>query len=94
MTNVTGAAVVDSQGEGTIVNEDAADAAPEVASTFPADGATNFPIGSNLTVTFTNRSMYPLLVHFSLFHQWSGYNRFQRWTYHLYARPGHHAGSR
>ena len=53
VTNVTGAAVVDGQGDGTIVNDDAADAAPDVASTFPANGATNFPIGSNLTVTFT-----------------------------------------
>ena len=53
VTNVTGAAVVDAQGEGTIVNDDAADAAPEVASTFPVNGATNFPIGSNLTVTFS-----------------------------------------
>ena len=53
VTNVTGAAVVDGQGEGTIVNDDAADAAPEVASTFPVNGATNFPIGANLTVTFS-----------------------------------------
>jgi hypothetical protein len=53
VTNVIGAAVVDGQGEGTIVNDDAADAAPEVASTFPADGATNFPVGANLTVTFS-----------------------------------------
>ncbi len=29
------------------------DAAPEVASTFPADGSTNFPIDANLTVTFS-----------------------------------------
>ena len=53
VTNVTGAAVVDGQGEGTIVNEDVADAAPAVASTFPVDGATDFPVGSNLTVTFS-----------------------------------------
>ncbi|MBI5962560.1 MAG: ExeM/NucH family extracellular endonuclease [Chloroflexi bacterium] len=53
VTNVTGAAVVDAQGSGTILNEDAADAAPTVASTFPSNGATNFPIGSNLTVTFS-----------------------------------------
>jgi len=53
VTNVTGATVVDGQGQGTIVNDDAADAAPAVASTFPVNGATNFPIGSNLTVTFT-----------------------------------------
>ena len=52
LTNVVGAAVVDAQGEGTIVNDDTADAAPAVASTFPAHGATDFPIGSNLTVTF------------------------------------------
>ena len=53
VTNVTGAVVVDSQGQGTILNDDAADAAPTVSSTFPANGATNFPIGSNLTVTFS-----------------------------------------
>jgi predicted extracellular nuclease len=53
VTNVTGAGVVDAQGEGTILNDDAADAAPAVASTFPANGATDFPIGSNLTVTFS-----------------------------------------
>ena len=53
VTNVTGAAVVDSQGEGTILNDDAADAAPEVASTFPVNGATDFPISANLTVTFS-----------------------------------------
>ncbi len=53
VTNVTGAGVVDAQGEGTIVNDDAADAAPAVASTFPTNGATDFPIGSNLTVTFS-----------------------------------------
>ncbi|MEP7136085.1 MAG: ExeM/NucH family extracellular endonuclease [Chloroflexota bacterium] len=53
VTNVTGAAVVDGQGEGTIVNDDVADAAPTVASTFPANGSTTFPIGSNLTVTFS-----------------------------------------
>ncbi|GAB4454291.1 MAG: hypothetical protein OHK0041_18560 [Anaerolineales bacterium] len=29
------------------------DAAPEVASTFPIDGSTNFPIDANLTVTFS-----------------------------------------
>ncbi len=52
VTNVTGAAVVDAQGTGTILNDDVADAAPEVASTFPVNGATNFPIGSNLSVTF------------------------------------------
>ena len=50
---MTGAAVVDGQGEGTIVNDDVADAAPTVASTFPVNGATDFPIGSNLTVTFS-----------------------------------------
>ncbi len=53
VTNVTGAAVVDAQGTGTILNDDVADAAPEVASTFPVNGATNFPVGSNLTVTFS-----------------------------------------
>jgi hypothetical protein len=31
----------------------AADAAPEVAGTFPVNGATDFPINSNLTVTFS-----------------------------------------
>jgi hypothetical protein len=31
----------------------AADAAPEVTGTFPANGATNFPIGANLAVTFS-----------------------------------------
>ena len=31
----------------------AEDAAPEVASTYPMDGATDFPIGANLTVTFS-----------------------------------------
>jgi len=31
----------------------APDAAPEVAGTFPANGATDFPINSNLTVTFS-----------------------------------------
>lgn len=31
----------------------APDAAPEVAGTFPVDGATNFPINSNLSVTFS-----------------------------------------
>ncbi|RJP47315.1 MAG: ExeM/NucH family extracellular endonuclease [Anaerolineaceae bacterium] len=30
-----------------------ADDAPEVASTYPAEGATDFPIGANLTVTFS-----------------------------------------
>jgi uncharacterized protein len=29
------------------------DAAPEVASTYPADGATDFPVSANLSVTFT-----------------------------------------
>jgi uncharacterized protein len=29
------------------------DAAPEVASTYPVDGATDFPINANLTVTFS-----------------------------------------
>ena len=53
VTNVTGAVLVDGQGVGTIVNDDVADAAPAVASTFPANGATNFPVGSNLTVTFS-----------------------------------------
>ena len=53
VTNVTGAALVDGQGEGTIVNDDVADAAPEVVSTFPVNGATNFPIGANLTVAFS-----------------------------------------
>ena len=53
VTNVTNAAVVDAQGVGTIVNDDAPDAAPTVASTFPVNGATNFPVGSNLTVTFS-----------------------------------------
>ena len=53
VTNVTSAAVVDGQGEGTIMNDDAADAAPAVASTFPVNGATDFPVGSNLTVTFS-----------------------------------------
>ena len=31
----------------------APDAAPELASTFPLNGATDFPIGANLTVTFS-----------------------------------------
>ncbi len=53
VTNVTGATVVDGQGQGTIVNDDIADVAPTIASTFPVNGATNFPIGSNLTVTFS-----------------------------------------
>lgn len=53
VTNVTGAVVADGQGQGTIVNDDAADAAPAVASTFPANGSTTFPTGSNLTVTFS-----------------------------------------
>lgn len=53
VTNVTGATVVDAQGAGTIVNDDVADAAPAVASTFPANGASNFPTGANLTVTFS-----------------------------------------
>ena len=53
VTNVVGATVTDAQGKGTIVNDDAADAAPEVAGTFPASGATDFPTGSNLTVTFS-----------------------------------------
>jgi len=52
VTNVSGAAVVDGQGEGAVVNDDVADAAPEVASTFPVNGATDFPIGANLSVTF------------------------------------------
>ncbi|HKH45238.1 MAG TPA: ExeM/NucH family extracellular endonuclease [Thermoanaerobaculia bacterium] len=53
VTNVTGAVVVDGQGQGTIVNDDTADAAPAVVSTFPANGSTTFPVGSNLTVTFS-----------------------------------------
>ena len=53
VTNVTGAAVVDAQGQGTILNDDVADAAPAVASTFPANGATNFPVGANLSITFS-----------------------------------------
>ncbi len=53
VANVAGAAVVDSQGVGTILNDDAPDAAPTVASTFPVNGATDFPVGSNLTVTFS-----------------------------------------
>jgi len=53
VTNVTGAAVVDARGEATIVNDDTVDAAPAVAGTFPVNGDTNFPIGSNLTVTFS-----------------------------------------
>ena len=53
VTNVTGAAVADGQGEGTIVNDDAADAAPVVASRVPVDGATGFPVGGNLSVTFS-----------------------------------------
>jgi uncharacterized protein len=53
VTNVTGAAVVDTQGVGSVLNDDAADTAPEVATTFPVNGATNFPFGSNLTVTFS-----------------------------------------
>ncbi|MBK9925000.1 MAG: ExeM/NucH family extracellular endonuclease [Anaerolineales bacterium] len=52
VSNVTGASAIDAQGVGSILNDDAADVAPEVASTFPVDGATNFPVGSNLTVTF------------------------------------------
>lgn len=35
------------------VNCSPVDAAPEVASTYPADGATDFPIGANLNVTFS-----------------------------------------
>src|SRR5690606_24020547 len=35
------------------VNCDAEDAAPEVDSTFPVDNATDFPIGENLQVNFT-----------------------------------------
>src|SRR5262245_40850175 len=46
VTNVTGAVVADGQGQGTIVNDDAADAAPAVVSTFPASGSTTFPVGS------------------------------------------------
>lgn len=53
ITNVTGATVVDGQGQGIILNDDAADAAPGVASTFPVHAATNFPTSANLTVTFT-----------------------------------------
>lgn len=53
VSNVTGATLADAQGNGAILNDDVADAAPAVASTFPANGATNFPIGANLTVTFT-----------------------------------------
>lgn len=53
VSNVTGANVVDGQGDGTIVNDDAADAAPTVASTFPANGSTTFPVGANLSVTFS-----------------------------------------
>ncbi len=53
VTNVTGATVTDGQGQGTLVNDDATDAAPTVASTFPANGSTTFPIGSNLSVTFS-----------------------------------------
>jgi len=53
VTNVTGAVVADGQGQGTIVNDDTADAAPAVVSTFPANGSTTFPTGSNLTVTFS-----------------------------------------
>jgi uncharacterized protein len=53
VTNVTGAAVVDAQGNGTILNDDVLDAAPTVASTFPVNGATNFPVGANLSVTFS-----------------------------------------
>ena len=85
VTNVIGAAVVDGQGEGTIVNDDAADAAPEVASTFPVNGATNFPIGANLTVTFSE----PVNVSaswFTLACSTSGTvsTSIQRWTNHLY----------
>ena len=34
-------------------NCDGEDAAPQISSTFPANGATDFPAGANLTVTFT-----------------------------------------
>lgn len=36
-----------------LANCGAADAAPEVAGTFPVDGATNFPLNANLSVTFS-----------------------------------------
>lgn len=35
------------------LNPCSADAAPEVSSTFPANGATNFPVNANLSVTFS-----------------------------------------
>ena len=84
VTNVIGAAVVDAQGDGTILNDDVADAAPTVASTFPVNGATNFPVGSNLTVTFSEPVNVSVLVHIGLFHKRHSCHHVQRWTNHLY----------
>ncbi len=53
VTNVTGAAAGDLQGQGTIVTDDIADAAPSVSSTSPANGASGVAVSSNLTVTFS-----------------------------------------
>ena len=53
VTNVTGATAGDTQGQGTIVTDDIADAAPSVSSTSPANGASGVAVSSNLTVTFS-----------------------------------------
>ncbi|MGE3957057.1 MAG: PxKF domain-containing protein [Vicinamibacterales bacterium] len=53
VTNVTGAAAGDTQGQGLIQTDDVVDAAPAVLTFSPADGASNIPLNGNITVTFT-----------------------------------------
>jgi uncharacterized protein len=61
ITNIVGANAGDSQGQGTITNDDSppTDTAPSVTSTTPANGATNVAVGDNLTVTFSEAVTAP-----------------------------------
>jgi predicted extracellular nuclease len=64
----------------------APEAAPEVAGTYPVNGATDFPINANLSVTFSE----PVNVSASC--KWcEHYHRLQRRTHYLHARSGHTA---
>jgi predicted extracellular nuclease len=61
VTNIVGANPGDSQGQGTITNDDSlpTDTAPSVTNTTPANGASNVAVGDNLSVTFSEAVTAP-----------------------------------
>ena len=59
ITNVTGATVTDGQGQGTIVNDEVADAAPTIASTYPSTVRRTSQLATTSRSHSASRSMLP-----------------------------------